>query len=52
MELDDAVKVMARGLARGAATISYPLPMVAMTRAMGAIPRALYEPLAGRMRMF
>jgi NADP-dependent 3-hydroxy acid dehydrogenase YdfG len=51
MELDDAVEVMARGLARGAATIAYPLPMVALTRAMGAIPRALYEPLAGRMRV-
>jgi NADP-dependent 3-hydroxy acid dehydrogenase YdfG len=52
MELDKAVEVMAKGLARGAKTIAYPLPMVAMTRAMGAIPRALYEPLAGRVRMF
>jgi NADP-dependent 3-hydroxy acid dehydrogenase YdfG len=52
MELDDAVNVMARGLARGAKTIAYPLPLVAMTRAMGAIPRGLYEPIAGRIRMF
>src|SRR5438874_2833523 len=37
MELDDAVRVMTRGLARGAKTIAYPLPLVAVTRAMGAI---------------
>src|SRR5712692_6047850 len=30
MELDDAVRVMARGLERGAKTIAYPLPLVAM----------------------
>ena len=52
MELDAAVKVMARGLARGAKTISFPLPMSAVTRTLGAIPGVLYEPLAGRMRMF
>ena len=52
MELDDAVRVMVRGLERGAATIAYPLPMAAVTRAMSAIPRSLYEPLAARMRMF
>ena len=52
MELDDAVKVMARGLARGARTISFPLPMAAVTRTLGALPSAVYEPLAGRMRMF
>jgi short-subunit dehydrogenase len=52
MELDDAVRVMARGIARGAKTIAYPLPMAAMTRAMAALPRGIYEPLAGRVRMF
>src|SRR5438270_353884 len=52
MELADAVKVMARGIERGAKTISYPLPMVAVTRTLGAIPASLYEPLAGRVRMF
>src|SRR4051812_35282272 len=52
MELDDAVKVMVKGIARGDKTISYPLPLVAMTRAMGALPAGLYEPLAGRTRMF
>jgi NADP-dependent 3-hydroxy acid dehydrogenase YdfG len=52
MDLDDAVKVMVKGLARGAGTIAYPLPMVAITRTLGAIPRGLYEPLAGRLRMF
>jgi NADP-dependent 3-hydroxy acid dehydrogenase YdfG len=52
MELDDAVKVMAKGIARGAPTIAYPLPMVALTRTLGAIPRAIYEPLAARGRMF
>ncbi|HUJ26203.1 MAG TPA: SDR family NAD(P)-dependent oxidoreductase [Myxococcales bacterium] len=52
MELDEAVKVMARGIARGAKTIAYPLPMVAGTRLLGALPRGVYEPLAGRVRMF
>ena len=52
MELDAAVKVMARGLARGAKTISFPLPMSALTRTLGALPGALYEPLAGKVRMF
>lgn len=52
MELDEAVKVMTRGLARGAKTIAFPLPMVALTRTLAAIPSSLYEPLAGRARMF
>jgi NADP-dependent 3-hydroxy acid dehydrogenase YdfG len=52
MELDEAVKVMARGLDRGAPTIAYPLPTVALTRTLGALPRFVYEPLAGRTRMF
>lgn len=49
MELDRAVEVMTRGIARGAKTIAYPLPMVAFTRTLGAVPRGLYEPLAGRV---
>ena len=52
MELDDAIRAITKGLARGAKTIAFPLPMAAATRAMGAIPGALYEPLAGRVRMF
>ena len=52
MELDAAVQVMARGLSRGAKTISFPLPMSALTRLLGALPRGLYEPLAGKVRMF
>ena len=49
MELDRAVEVMTRGIARGAKTIAYPLPMVAFTRTLGAVPRSLYEALAARM---
>jgi NADP-dependent 3-hydroxy acid dehydrogenase YdfG len=52
MDLDDAVKVMAKGLDRGAPVIAYPLPMVAITRTLGALPRGLYETIAGRVRMF
>jgi len=52
MELDDAVRVMAKGLARGAKTIAFPLPMAALTRMLGAMPRSLYEPLAGKVKMF
>ena len=52
MELDDAVKVMVRGLDKGAPVIAYPLPMVGMVKGLHALPRGLYEPLAGRTRMF
>jgi NADP-dependent 3-hydroxy acid dehydrogenase YdfG len=52
MDLDDAVKTMARGIDRGAPVIAYPLPMVALTKTLGAIPRGIYEPLAARLRMF
>lgn len=52
MELDEAVKVMTRGLSRGAKTISFPLPLSAFTRTLGALPGSIYEPLAGRVRMF
>ncbi len=52
MELDDAVKVMARGIERGAKTVAFPLPMATVTRALGALPASVYEPLAGRVRMF
>jgi hypothetical protein len=39
---------MAKGLDRGAKTIAYPLPMVAFTRTLGALPGGIYEPLASR----
>ncbi|HTO97710.1 MAG TPA: SDR family NAD(P)-dependent oxidoreductase [Myxococcales bacterium] len=52
MDLDQAVRVMAKGIARGAKTIAYPLPMVALTRWLGAVPRGIYEPMAGRMKGF
>ncbi|HEY3144894.1 MAG TPA: SDR family NAD(P)-dependent oxidoreductase [Dongiaceae bacterium] len=52
MELDDAVKVMARGLARGSKTIAYPLPLVAMVKTLHALPGGVYEQMAGRVRMF
>jgi short-subunit dehydrogenase len=52
MELDDAVKVMVRGLARGAKTIAYPLPLVAMVKTLHALPGGMYEQMAGRVRMF
>jgi NADP-dependent 3-hydroxy acid dehydrogenase YdfG len=52
MDLDEAVRVMAKGLDRGAPTIAFPLPMVALTRTLQALPRGIYEPLAGRARMF
>jgi short-subunit dehydrogenase len=52
MELDDAVRVMARGIAKGKATIAYPRPMAAAARGLHALPRALYEPLAARLRSF
>jgi len=50
MALDRAVDVMVKGIALGAKTIAYPLPMVAITRTLGAVPRGIYEPLAARMQ--
>ena len=52
MDLDDAVQVMAKGLDRGDKTIAYPLPMVAITRTLGALPGSVYETIASRVRMF
>lgn len=51
MELDEAVALMARGIERGKPIIAYPLPMAAMVRSLGALPRSIYEPLAGRTRV-
>ncbi len=48
MELDDAVKRMADGIARGEPAISFPLPARALVRLISAIPRSLYEPVAAR----
>ncbi|HEX7488836.1 MAG TPA: oxidoreductase, partial [Anaeromyxobacteraceae bacterium] len=48
MELDDAVKRMTDGIARGEPAISFPLPARALVRLVSAIPRSLYEPMAGR----
>jgi short-subunit dehydrogenase len=50
MELDDAVVAMANGIARGDPAILFPFPMMAVARALGALPRALYEPLAALRR--
>ena len=50
MELDDAVDVMVRAIARGAPTVAFPLPLAAFVRAVGMLPRVVYEPLAGRWR--
>ncbi|MFL5263028.1 MAG: SDR family NAD(P)-dependent oxidoreductase [Anaeromyxobacteraceae bacterium] len=47
MDLDEAVALMARRIARGDATIAFPWPMHAIIRVVGALPRAVYEPLAG-----
>ena len=47
MELDDAVRVMARGLARGSSTIAYPQPLVGLLRTAAALPGPLWEAMAG-----
>jgi short-subunit dehydrogenase len=46
MELDDAVRVMVRGIDRGDAVVAFPSAMSALARAVRAVPRAIYEPLA------
>lgn len=50
MDLDDAVAAMAQGIARGEPTLLFPRAFAAAARALGALPRALYEPLAARAR--
>jgi short-subunit dehydrogenase len=51
MELDDAVRIMVRRIDRGDEVIAFPAAMSAFARAVRAMPRALYEPLAhGRGR--
>jgi short-subunit dehydrogenase len=46
MELDDAVRAMARGIDRGEARVSFPLPLAAAVRALGALPAPVYDALA------
>ena len=48
MELDDAVTVMTKGIARGTSVIAYPLPMKLAVGTGKVLPRFLYESLAGR----
>ncbi len=51
MELDDAVRIMAKGIARGDPVVLFPAPMSAAARALAMLPRFLYEPLAARGRV-
>lgn len=46
MELDDAVRIMARGIDRGQPRIAYPLPTATAMRLVGSLPAWLYERLA------
>lgn len=47
MELDDAVRAMARGIDRGEPRVAFPAPLAAAARVLSALPRPLYEALAG-----
>ncbi len=51
MELDDAVRIMAKGIARGDPVVLFPAPMSAAARALAMLPRFLYEPLVARGRV-
>jgi NADP-dependent 3-hydroxy acid dehydrogenase YdfG len=46
MELDDAVRAMARGIEARRAAVTFPAPMAAMASGMSALPRFLYDALA------
>ena len=46
MELDEAVRLMARGIDRGDAVIAFPAPMVALVQGVRLLPRGIYEALA------
>jgi len=50
MELDDAIRVMARGIDRGSSTVAFPLPARMSVALIGTVPRAIYEPLANPRR--
>jgi hypothetical protein len=42
------VNEMAGGLEAGRPVVSFPLPLHALVRAVSALPRSIYEPLAHR----
>ena len=46
MELDDAVRIMARGIDRGQARIAFPWQTATVMRTVGALPGWLYERFA------
>jgi short-subunit dehydrogenase len=48
LELDDAVRAMARGIARGDPVVAFPPVMSAAAAIIRAVPRAVYEPLMAR----
>jgi NADP-dependent 3-hydroxy acid dehydrogenase YdfG len=50
MELDDAVSVMARGIDRADAVVAFPRALHTVVRAVRALPRSVYEPIARRAR--
>jgi len=49
MEVDDAVALIRRRLARGAALIAFPWPMYLLVRILAGLPRPLGDYLYGRM---
>ncbi len=50
MELDDAVRLMARGIDRGRSRIVYPFMTAWFMRAIGQLPGAIYRPIAALFR--
>ncbi len=52
MDLDPAVRVIARGIARGDPQIAFPLPARVGVGMLSMVPRALYEPIAALSRWF
>jgi short-subunit dehydrogenase len=50
MELEPAVRTIARGIERGSPVISFPLPTRIAVTLLGSVPRTIYEALAANRR--
>jgi short-subunit dehydrogenase len=50
LETQDAVERMAKAITRGVPVFSFPLPMAVAIRLVRALPNALYDPLARKVR--
>lgn len=49
MDVDQAVRIILKGVARGDRRVDFPIPMVALLQLVRILPDAFYDPLAARL---